>query len=79
MLHVYCNGAAEGRSQSLDSLWNAIKGNDNFDSADDDKSNQIAGLDFRLNMQPLLQIPVGIYGQYVGEDEAGFLPAKKCI
>ena len=67
----------EGRSQSLDSLWNAIKGNDNFDSADDDKSNQIAGLDFRLNMQPLLQIPVGIYGQYIGEDEAGFLPAKK--
>lgn len=67
----------EGRSVSLDSLWNAIKGNDNFDSADDDKSNQIAGLDFRLNMQPLLQIPVGIYGQYVGEDEAGFLPAKK--
>ena len=67
----------EGRSQSLDSLWNAIKGNDNFDSADDDKSNQVAGLDFRLNMQPLLQIPVGIYGQYVGEDEAGFLPAKK--
>ena len=67
----------EGRPESLDSLWNAIKGNDNFDSADDDKSNQIAGLDFRLNMQPLLQIPVGIYGQYVGEDEAGFLPAKK--
>ena len=67
----------EGRSESLDSLWNAIKGNDNFDSADDDKSNQIAGLDFRLNMQPLLQIPVGIYGQYVGEDEAGLLPAKK--
>ena len=67
----------EGRPESLDSLWNAIKGNDNFDSANDDKSNQIAGLDFRLNMQPLLQIPVGIYGQYVGEDEAGFLPAKK--
>ena len=67
----------EGRPESLDSLWNAIKGNDNFDSANDDKSNQIAGLDFRLNMQPLLQIPVGIYGQYVGEDEAGLLPAKK--
>ncbi|MDH0030406.1 MULTISPECIES: capsule assembly Wzi family protein [unclassified Acinetobacter] len=67
----------EGRSESLDSLWNAIKGNDNFDSANDDKSNQIAGLDFRLNAQPLLQIPVGIYGQYVGEDEAGLLPAKK--
>ena len=67
----------EGRPESLDSLWNAIKGNDNFDSANDDKSNQIAGLDFRLNAQPLLQIPVGIYGQYVGEDEAGFLPAKK--
>lgn len=67
----------EGRSESLDTLWNAIKGNDNFYDADQDKSNQIAGLDARLNLQPLLNVPASIYGQYVGEDEAGLLPAKK--
>lgn len=67
----------EGRSESLDSLWNAIKGNDNFYSSDEDKSNQIAGLDFRFNLQPQFELPVGIYAQYVGEDEAGLLPAKK--
>lgn len=67
----------EGRSESLDTLWNAIKGNDNFDDGDQDKSNQIAGFDARLNLQPLLNVPVSVYGQYVGEDEAGMLPAKK--
>lgn len=67
----------EGRSQSLSTLWDAIKGNDNFYDGDDDKSNQIAGFDARLNLQPLLNVPVGIYGHYVGEDEAGMLPSKK--
>lgn len=67
----------EGRSESWDSLWNAIKGNDNVYDGDDDRSNQIAGFDGRLNLQPLLNVPVGIYGQYVGEDEAGKLPSKK--
>ena len=67
----------EGRSESWDSLWNAIKGNDNFYDGDEDKSNQIAGFDGRLNLQPLLDVPVSLYGQYVGEDEAGLLPSKK--
>ncbi|OTG65513.1 capsule assembly Wzi family protein [Acinetobacter silvestris] len=67
----------EGRSESLNSLWNAIKGNDNFENGAEDKSNQIAGFDGRLNLQPLLEVPVSLYGQYVGEDEAGLLPSKK--
>lgn len=67
----------EGRSESWDSLWNAIKGNDNVYDASEDRSNQIAGFDARLNLQTLLNAPVGIYGQYVGEDEAGLLPSKK--
>ena len=67
----------EGRSENWDTLWNAIKGNDNFDDGDLDKSNQIAGLDARLNLHPLLNVPVSLYGQFVGEDEAGLLPAKK--
>lgn len=28
-------------------------------------------------MQPLFNIPVSVYGQYIGEDEAGGLPSKK--
>lgn len=67
----------EGRSESWDTLWNAIKGNDNFDDGDLDKSNQIAGLDARLNLQQWLNVPLSLYGQFVGEDEAGFMPAKK--
>ncbi|HAI53431.1 MAG TPA: hypothetical protein DCM16_01475, partial [Acinetobacter nosocomialis] len=67
----------EGRSESWNSLWNAIKGNDNVYDAAEDRSNQIAGFDARLNLQSLLNVPVGIYGQYVGEDEAGHLPSKK--
>ena len=67
----------EGRSENWDTLWNAIKGNDNFEDGDLDKSNQIAGLDARLNLQQLLNVPVSLYGQFVGEDEAGLLPAKK--
>ena len=67
----------EGRPENWDSLWNAIKGNDNFENGDEDKSNQIAGFDARLNLQTLLNVPVSVYGQYVGEDEAGMLPSKK--
>ena len=67
----------EGRSESFDSLWNAIKGNDNFDDGALDKSNQIAGFDARLNLNHWSGVPISLYGQYVGEDEAGFLPAKK--
>lgn len=67
----------EGRSESWDSLWNAIKGNDNFYDGDLDKSNQIAGFDARLNLNHFTGIPMSMYAQYVGEDEAGLLPSKK--
>ena len=67
----------EGRSESFDSLWNAIKGNDNFYDGDLDKSNQIAGFDARLNLNHWGGVPISLYGQYVGEDEAGLLPSKK--
>ncbi|MCH4248687.1 MAG: capsule assembly Wzi family protein [Acinetobacter populi] len=67
----------DGRSQSLSNLWEAIKGNDNFDDADLDKSNQLAGLDARLSLNHWFNIPVDVYGQFVGEDEAGLLPSRK--
>lgn len=68
----------EGRPESLSSLWDAFVGNkDNGGTGEPDPSNQIAGFDARLNLHPLVQVPMGIYAQYVGEDEAGGLPAKK--
>ena len=68
----------EGRPESLSSLWDAFVGNkDNGGTNEPDPSNQIAGFDARLNLQPLVSVPVSMYGQYVGEDEAGGLPSKK--
>ena len=67
----------EGRPENFDSLWDAIIGKDNVYGDTVNPSNQIAGFDARLNLQPLVQMPLGIYAQYVGEDEAGGLPAKK--
>ncbi|WP_326517949.1 capsule assembly Wzi family protein [Acinetobacter sp. CAAS 2-6] len=66
----------EGRPENFSSFWDALRGNDNV-YVGETPSNQIAGFDTRLNLQPLLNAPVSIYGQYVGEDEAGLLPSKK--
>lgn len=68
----------KGRPENLSSLWDAFVGNkDNGGTGEPDPSNQIAGFDARLNLQSLLSIPMSVYGQYVGEDEAGGLPSKK--
>ncbi len=67
----------EGRSESLNTLWEAIKGNDNVDNPNEDRSNQLAGIDFRLNLNKALGYPIGVYGQVVGEDEASGLPSRK--
>lgn len=67
----------KGRSESFSTLWGAIKGNEDNFTDRPDKSNQIAGMDFRLNLYPLLYTPVGVYGQFAGEDEAGWWPSKK--
>jgi hypothetical protein len=72
----------KGQPKSFNAYWNAIIGKDN-DCTDgncvNDKnaSNQIAGFDGRLNLQKLMNVPMSLYSQYVGEDESGLLPAKK--
>lgn len=67
----------EGRPQSLHSLFNALRGTqDNFVGTGHDPSNQLGGFDFKLKLQPLIGLPSSIYGQLIGEDEAGGLPSK---
>lgn len=65
----------KGRPESLSSLWDAIKGNDNFYN-DYEGGNQLAGFDARLSLQPLWYVPISLYTQLIGEDEAGGLPSK---
>lgn len=69
----------EGRPQGWDALWNTLIGRDNGETSGfadgEDPSNQLAGLDFRWSV-PALQQPVSVYGQFMGEDEAGGLPSK---
>lgn len=67
----------ENRPESFDSFWDAVIGKDNVYGDTPNPSNQVAGFDARLNLQPLLHVPMGVYAQYAGEDEAGGLPAKK--
>jgi len=69
----------DGRSESFSSFVDALTGkNDNTGDPDTDPTNSLAGFDARMNLAPLTNsnFPVGIYGQYVGEDEAGGLPSK---
>nr|WP_223881698.1 capsule assembly Wzi family protein [Affinibrenneria salicis] len=65
----------QGRPRSWGSFWDGVAGKDNTGTADE-PGNQLAGFDFKLKMQPLIGIPVSLYGQLVGEDEAGFLPSR---
>lgn len=69
----------EGRPQDLDAFWNAFIGRDNGETTgfdeDDDPSNQVAGFDFRYSFSPW-NTPMALYGQFMGEDEAGGLPSK---
>ena len=69
----------EGRPQSFSSFIDAVTGiRDNIEAEDEteDPANQLGGFDARLNLAPLVNVPAGVYAQYVGEDEAGGLPAK---
>lgn len=72
----------EGQPGSAKAYWNAFIGKDNECNAqgcsgEGNASNQLAGFDARLNLQQLANVPMSLYGQFIGEDEAGLLPSKK--
>ncbi len=70
----------EGRPESFSSFGDAVLGTkdngDNGATIGEDPANQLGGFDARMNLAPLVNIPATVYVQYVGEDEAGGLPAK---
>jgi hypothetical protein len=65
-----------GRSESFETLWRSIVGEDNVDGGRYDPGNQLAGFDARYTFAISRAAAVSVYGQGIGEDEAGALPSK---
>lgn len=67
----------QGRPESLGNFWDGFVGDDNTAANDpNEPGNQLAGFDAKLKLEPTLGIPISIYGQLIGEDEAGKLPSS---
>ena len=67
----------EGRSEDMHTFFNMLLGQDNSADASGyfEPGNQLAGYDIRW-VSPVFNLPYAIYGQLIGEDEAGNLPYK---
>lgn len=65
----------EGRPCDAEIFWDLIIGEDNDQDPTLQPGNQLAGYDVRLS-SPWRALPMALYGQMIGEDEAGFLPSK---
>jgi hypothetical protein len=71
----WCGG---GRDCGWDTFSRLVLGRDNRGdglAADDEPGNQMAGYDMRLR-SPWRRLPLALYTQWIGEDEAGGLPSK---
>ncbi len=70
-----------GRDQSASSLIDALLGNDNVGfggiTSENEPGNQLAGIDMRWLVDPVSR--TSLYGQMVGEDEAGKFPSRNVI
>jgi hypothetical protein len=65
----------EGRPCDLSTFGDLLLGNDNDQSLEDQPGNQLAGFDVRWSW-PGGRVPLAVYAQAIGEDEAGFMPSK---
>ena len=65
----------DGRPCDLDTFWDLLIGNDNDQDLAEQPGNQLAGFDVRWSW-PGARVPLALYAQAIGEDEAGFLPSK---
>lgn len=69
----------EGRPCNLETFGDLLLGRDNIGDdnigASNEPGNQLAGFDFRWATR-VFGAPMAIYGQFIGEDEAGGLPSR---
>lgn len=66
----------EGRPEGASTIWNALIGRDNGQLEENDPGNQLGSIDVRYGFAVGGQ-SMGLYGQTMGEDEAGAFPARK--
>ncbi len=69
----------EGRPCDLNTFGDLLIGRDNRGGSgidiNNEPGNQLAGVDFRWAFNAF-EVPLAIYGQFIGEDEAGGFPSK---
>jgi hypothetical protein len=65
----------EGQDNSLGALGRALVGRDNGPDPSSDPGNQLAGFDVRYSRK-IGSGHAAVYGQFVGEDEAGRMPSQ---
>jgi hypothetical protein len=68
----------DDRPCGLDTFWDLVVGNDNRDdelTLEEEPGNQLGGFDVRWSW-PGGRVPLALYAQGIGEDEAGFMPSK---
>jgi hypothetical protein len=65
----------EGRPCGLSTFGDLLTGNDNGKDLASEPGNQLAGFDVRWSW-PAGRVPVALYAQAIGEDEAGVLPSR---
>lgn len=69
----------QGRPEDLSAFKDILLGRDNLGTnginAANEPGNQLAGFDFRWQ-SPLFKAPYAVYGQFIGEDEAGGWPSR---
>lgn len=63
----------DGRPCDAGTFWDLLVGNDNDQPLEEQPGNQLAGYDLRWSLP---KVPVAVYAQAIGEDEAGLLPSK---
>jgi hypothetical protein len=69
----------EGRPCGADTFWDLFIGRDNIGdegvTIENEAGNQMAGVDIRWTNH-WFNAPVSLYGQFIGEDEAGGFPSR---
>ncbi len=71
--------AGDGRPSGFDTFWDLLLGQDNYDDptlkATKEPGNQLGGFDF-LYKRNIKESQLRLYAQWIGEDEAGYLPSR---
>jgi len=67
----------EGREENFSAFWDSLTSQG--ENTSEQSGNQIAGFDARFNFNLTESLPSAVYAQYIGEDEAGYMPAKFVI